>query len=147
MKTKLLFTLGLAALSLGAADTKIKRSALPAPVQQALDQLSQGATIVGYSKEVENGKTLYEIEMKTGSLTKDVTLDETGKVVIVEQEVALDSLPDAVKNGITKAAGASKIVKVESITEGDKVTYEASLKSGKTKELVVGKDGELISNK
>jgi hypothetical protein len=145
MKSKLLFALAFAALSLNAEDTKIKRSDLPAPVQQAIGRISEGARIVGYAKEVENGKTFYEIEMKTGNLTKDVTLDDAGKIVAVEQEVTLASLPPAVKDGIAKAAGTAKIVKVESITKGSTMTYEAALKGGKLKEIVVDKDGKLVS--
>src|SRR4051812_11068185 len=147
MNSKLWFALTLVALPLCADDIKIKRSDLPAAVQQALGQVSQGATIVGYSKEIENGKTLYEIEMKTGKVTKDVTLDESGKVVIVEQEVALDSVPAAVKEGLTKGAGKARITKVESITEDGKVTYEAQLKGGRTKELVVDTDGKMVPSK
>ena len=82
--------------------------------------------------------------MKTGKVTKDVTLDETGKVVVVEQEVTFASLPAAVKDGLTKAAGTAKITKVESITEGNKVTYEAQLKGGKTKELTVDQNGNPV---
>jgi uncharacterized membrane protein YkoI len=144
-KSKLLLALAFTGVSLIAEDTKIKRSDLPAPVQQAIGQISQGAKIVGYAKEVENGKTFYEIEMKTRNLTKDVTLDDAGKTVAVEQEVTFASLPPAVKDGITKAAGTAKIVKVESITKGSTMTYEAALKGGKVKEIVVDKDGKLIS--
>src|SRR4051794_32959468 len=118
MTSGLWLTLALVALPLCAGDVKIKHSDLPMQVQQALGQVSQGATIVGYGKEVENGKTLYEIEMKTEKVTKDVTMDATGKVIGVEQEVALASLPAAVKDGLTKAAGSAKITKVESVTEG-----------------------------
>jgi hypothetical protein len=145
MKSKLLFALAFTGLSLTAEDTKIKRSDLPAPVQQAIGQISQGAKIVGYAKEVENGKTFYEIEMKTGNLTKDVTLDDAGKIVAVEQEVTVASLPPAVKDGMTNAAGTAKITKVETITKGSTITYEAALKGGKLKEIVVDKDGKLVS--
>ncbi len=149
MKRFYTFTLtaAIAAMTLHAADQKIKRSDLPAAVQNAVDQVSKGATVVGYSKEVEDGKTSYEVEMKVGALAKDVTLDANGKTLAVEQEVALASLPAAVKDGITKAAGTSKIGKVESVSEGNKMTYEVELKGGKAKELVVDQNGKMLSKK
>ena len=147
MKSKLWLTFTFAVCSLTAADTKIKRNDLPAPVQQALPAITQGATVVGFGKETENGKTLYEIEMKSGKLTKAVTVDETGKILTVEQEVTLASLPPAVKASIVKTAGTAKIGRLESVTKGAEVTYEAVLTGGKTKELVIDQDGKVLSNK
>ena len=47
-------------LSLGAFaqehEKHLKKSALPAEVQKTADEYSKGATVRGYSKEMENGK-------------------------------------------------------------------------------------------
>jgi hypothetical protein len=124
-----------------AAEKKVKKSDLPAPVQQAAEKASQGAQVVGYSKEVENGQTLYEMESKVNGRTKDISFDEKGNIVAVEEEVAMDSLPDAVQEGLRKAAGKGQITKVESVTKGHVVTYEAQVKGGAKKEVVVDGKG------
>jgi hypothetical protein len=56
-------------------------------------------------------------------------------------------LPAAVKDGLTKAAGAGTIGKVESISKrGKLVAYEAVVKTGtKRSEIQVGPDGKKLA--
>jgi len=50
---------------------------------------ARGATIRGFSTEVEQGKRLYEVELTVNGHTKDISMDEQGSVVEVEEEVSL----------------------------------------------------------
>ncbi len=127
-------------------EKKVKMKDLPAAVQATVKEQSQGATIRGLAKEVEKGKTFYEVELKVNGHNKDVSMDADGKVVSVEEEVALDSLPAAVKAEIVKQAGKGTIRLVESVTkDGTLAYYEAHVKSGvKSKEIKVGPDGKLM---
>jgi hypothetical protein len=79
---------------------------------------------------------------------KDVTMNAAGAVVEVEEEVALDSLPLAVRDGLQAKAGKGKIVQVESITKRDKlVAYEAGVTTGgKKSEVQVGPDGRPLDH-
>jgi len=148
MRIFLATTLTLAALAAVpalAAETKIKEKDLPPAVQQAVKQHSQGATVVGFAKEVENGKTLYEAEMKVGERTKDVTFDADGKVVSVEEQVALESVPAPARAAIEKAAGKGKVGIVETVTEGGVTFYEAQIKTGaKSSEVKVDAAGKPV---
>jgi hypothetical protein len=56
-------TLLLIALPVWGAEKKIRMKDLPAAVQQAVKAQSAGATVKGFAKETENGKTSYEAEM------------------------------------------------------------------------------------
>jgi hypothetical protein len=139
---------GLAALSgVQAQDKKIKREELPAAVEKTVAEQSAGATIRGFSTEVEQGKRLYEVELMVNGHAKDISMDEQGNVVEVEEEVSLGSLPAAVKDGLTKAAGGGTIDKVESISKkGKLVAYEAVVKTGtKRSEIQVGPDGKKLA--
>ena len=131
-----------------AKDKKIQRADLPAAVEKAVAAHSQGATIRGFSGEKGNGQTYYEAEMTVSGHSKDISFDADGKVVEIEEQVALDSLSAAVKEGLQAKAGAGKIVKVESITKHDKlVAYEAVVQNGnKKKEIQVGPDGEHLAH-
>ena len=124
-------------------EKKIQRSDLPPAVEQTVAAQSRGATIKGFSQEKKNGQTYYEAEMTVHGHTKDVLIDPNGNVVEVEEQVALDSLPTAVKDGLQAKAGKGKIVKVESLTKHDKlVAYEAKVQTaGKRSEIQVGPDG------
>jgi hypothetical protein len=131
-----------------AQEKKIQRADLPPAVEKTVAAQSQGATIKGFSQEVEDGQTLYEAEMTVSGHSRDVSIDANGAVVEVEEQVALDSLPAAVKAGLVAKAGAGKIVKVESITKHDKlVAYEAKVQTGtKKSEVQVGPEGKPLDH-
>jgi uncharacterized membrane protein YkoI len=131
-----------------AQEKKIKRSDLPAAVDKTVAEQSKGATIKGFATEVEDGKTLYEVEMTVNGHGKDISMDEKGNILEVEEEVAMASLPPAVKEGLTKAAGKGTITKVETLTKkGKLVAYEAAVKTGtKNSEIQVGPDGKKLAH-
>jgi uncharacterized membrane protein YkoI len=128
------------------SETRVKMKDLPKPVQKTVKEQSKGASVRGLSKETDQGKTYYEVELKVKGHTKDVLIDETGAVVETEEEVAIASLPPAVKAEFEKHAANGKIQMVESITkDGAVVAYEAHIKVGeKFLEVKVGPDGQLI---
>jgi hypothetical protein len=146
----------LASLAIGLAmwstaqgqERKIKRSELPPAVEKTVAAESAGATIQGFSTEVEGGKRLYEVELKVDGHGKDILMDGQGNVVEIEEEVALDSLPAAVREGLTKAAGRGTISRVESLTKrGKLVAYEAVVKFGaRRREVQVGPNGEKLAH-
>ena len=130
-------------------EKKIKRSDLPPAVEKTVAAQSTGATIKSLSTEKENGETLYEAEMTVGGHSKDVTMNAQGEVVEVEEEVAMDNLPAAVKSGLLSKAGKGKITRVESLTKkGRLVAYEAQVNSnGKKSEAQVGPEGQPLDHK
>lgn len=125
------------------AETKVKLESLPAAVQNSVKEQTKSATIVGLSKEIEKGKTMYEVETKVNGKTRDLLLDAAGAVVETEEEVDIESIPAAAKAAIVKRAGKAAVVKVEKLTKGSDVSYEAALKSksGKGSEVGVNADG------
>ena len=129
-------------------EKKVKRSDLPPAVEKAVAAQSQGATIRGFSEEKENGQTFYEAELIVDGHSKDVLMDANGAVVEVEEQIALDSLPAAVKEGLQSKAAKGKVVKVESLTKHDKlVAYEAQVMTGgKKSEVQVGPDGKPLDH-
>ncbi len=129
-------------------EKRLKRADLPPAVEKTVAGQSQGATIKGFSQETENGQIYYEAEMMVSGHSKDVTMSKDGSIVEVEEQVALDSLPAAVKQGLQSKAGQGKIVKVESLTKHDKVVaYEAKVQdNGKRKEIQVGPDGKPLDH-
>ena len=125
------------------SEKKIQKKDLPAAVQKAADEQTKGAEIKGYSKEVEKGKTFYEVETIVDAHGRDLLFDAAGKLVETEEEVAIDKVPAAARAAIEKAATGGKINKVEILTKGSAVTYEASItgKSGKKSEVLFNADG------
>lgn len=140
--------LGLAALStVHAQEKKIKREELPAAVEKTVAQESKDATIRGFSTEMEKGQRFYEVELMANGHSKDILMDEQGNIAEIEEEVSMDSLPAAVKEGLMKMAGTGTISKVESLTKkGNLVAYEGHVKAGaKRREIQVGPDGKKLA--
>lgn len=120
---------------------------MPAAVQKTVRAEATGATIRGMLKEIgEDGKPIYEVEMKIQGLTKDISVAEDGTVLVSEQQMTLAALPPAVRATIVKTAGKRKIKIVESVTKlGTLAYYEAHVITGKTlTEIAVGLDGAVI---
>jgi len=135
-------------LPMHAQEKKLQRSDLPAAVQKTVDEQSKGATIKGFSTEVEDGKKIYEVELTVSGRGKDISMDTQGHILEIEEETAMESLPPAVKDGLMKAAGKGTIQKVERLAKNGKVVaYEASVKTGmKHSEVQVGPDGKKLAH-
>jgi len=122
----------------------VKMKDLPKVVQATVREQSQGAVVRGLSMETENGQTFYEVSLKVKDHNKDVLIDTEGKVVEIEEQVALGSLPPAAKAEIEKQVGKGKILLVESVTKDAAiVAYEAHFRTqGKLREVKVSPDGK-----
>jgi hypothetical protein len=131
-----------------AAEKRIERKDLPPAVEKTVVEESRGAAIRGLASEVEDGRTQYELELSVAGHGRDVSIDEAGRVVEIEEEVSLSALGAPVQEGLRKAAGAGRIVKVESLTKrGALVAYEAVVREGtRRSEVQVGPDGKALAH-
>jgi uncharacterized membrane protein YkoI len=138
---RMLIVVAIGLVGLGAADKKIQMKDLPQPVQKAVQQEeAKGAKIVGLASEVEAGKTMYEVETTVNGHTRDLLFDASGKLVETEEETPISEVPGAVKAAL-EARG--KVLKVETLTKGSIVTYEAQVeKNGKKSEVEVDANGK-----
>jgi len=150
MQIYLRIALCILVLTIGFANTLASEKAvtmkdLPTAVQRTVQEQSKGATIRGFSKEVEGGKTIYEVQMKVNGHGKDVSMDASGAVLEVEEEVALESIPAAAQAAIKKAAGSGQITKVEKVSGAKQTAYEAGMRrNGRRSEVRVSEDGRLL---
>ena len=133
--------LAFSGLSLAAT---LKLQDLPAAVQKTVSDTLKGGEIKSISKEVEKGVTQYEVETMLNGKHRDFNVDAKGKLIVVEQEIDLASVPAAAKAAIEKKAAGGKVGMVESVDKGDgAILYEAAYttKSGKKGSILVRADG------
>ena len=132
------------AIALSASEKKIQRADLPPAVDKTVVKQSQGAKIRGFNKETEEGDTFYEVELLVDGHSKDILMDKNGKVIEVEEQVAIADLPLPVRDELQAKAGKGQLTKVESIRKHDQiVAYEAEVLNGaKRSEVKVGPDGK-----
>jgi hypothetical protein len=140
--------LALTSVNIWAAEQRISRAELPLLVQKTADAQASGATVRGYSKDTEDGKLEYEVEMTVNGHSKDVTIAPDGSLLEIEEQVNIDSLSPEVRSGLNAKAGKGRISKVESLTKHGKiVAYEAKvLTRGKRSEIQVGPDGKSLDH-
>ncbi len=83
-------------------EKKIRKTDLPAAVQKTAAEQGEGATVRGYTTEVEAGRRVYEVELMKDGHSKDVSMSADGKVMEVEEQVEMRQLPPAVRAGIER---------------------------------------------
>jgi len=126
-----------------AQETKVQFKDLPPAVQATAKAQSQGAMVKGYSKEIEKGKTEYEVQLLVDGKRRDVSIDSDGKVLESEEVVAFSSLPKKAQDAIKQEANGAKVEKVEMVKSDQTTVYEALVhRNGKKHEIRVLETGE-----
>jgi len=119
----------------------IDLSKYPAAVRATIEAETKNATLKGVSRETEKGRTQYEVETMVNGKSRDLLVDPSGKVIEIEEEIALDSAPAAVQDAL-KTRG--KVLKLERVERGGAASYEASVqgKNGKKSEVALDAQGK-----
>ncbi len=144
MKLTLAWPLVLVSFAALASETRVQMSDLPPAVQKTVREQSRTAKLRGLAREVEHGKTFYEAETTVNGKSRDVLMDSAGAIVEVEEAVALESIPAPAQQALKTRAGSGKILRVESVTRGSAVSYEAVIeKNGRKSEAAVNSDGSV----
>jgi hypothetical protein len=131
----LMFVLGIAN---GRSDEeKVPLEKVPKEVMDAVKKKFPDAKIVGAEKEVEGGKTYFEVAIKNKEQNIEVILTPEGKITAVEAEISAKDLPKDVTAALDKKYPKAVIKKVEEITKDDKVSYEVMLATADKKTLEV----------
>lgn len=125
-----------------ADEEKISPKKLPAAVTAAVKKAFPEAKILAASKEVEKGATTFEVELKVEGRSVDMALDASGKILEIEKELDLRSLPKPVARRLAARYPGARIKKVEEITrgEGGPVHYEVALEA----EVVLTAKGKIV---
>ena len=133
--------LTLSVLVVKAAGLQLKN--LPASVQETVLENLKGGEIKNISKETEKGVTQYEVETMLNGKHRDFNVDAKGKLLVVEEETDLASIPAPAKDAIERKAAGGKIGMVELFIRGGETLYEAAYtsKDGKKHEVLLKADG------
>jgi hypothetical protein len=136
--------LGLSAAKARADEEKIALDKVPKPVLKAFQDKFPKANITAAIREVEDGKTLYEIESTQNGLGIDAVLKPDGEFVEIEKEVKPTDLPPAVTAAVESKYPKAKVKKAEEVIKGGKSLYEVTVETadGKSAEVVVDKNGK-----
>ena len=127
------------------AAKKVKMKDLPAAVQKTVAAETKNAQLAGIAVEKEGEKTLYELETKVNGMGRDLMIDGAGAILSVEEQVTIDKVPAGARAAMERAAAGGKINKVEILTKGKTVTYEAVIsKKGRNSEVTFTAYGQPV---
>jgi uncharacterized membrane protein YkoI len=145
--------LGLVGLVMAArADgEKVPLDKVPKAVMDAIQDRFPDADITSVEKETEDGKIVYDIELKSKGKKYEMDIQENGTIIEIEKEAAVKDLPE----GVTKALEAKyPKATIKEVMEVNKVKgktetpdhYEVVLVTADKKkiEITVSLDGKTI---
>jgi hypothetical protein len=131
-----------------ADEEKISSDKLPPAVSAAAKKRFPKAEITGASKEVEDGKTMYEISLKDDGRKIDATFTVEGTLATIEKQITAKELPKAVAATLSsKYPGATykTLEEVIQVKDGNETLayYETLLETADHKqvEVEIGADG------
>jgi hypothetical protein len=139
----------------GSADDKkpekLALDKIPKKVMDAIKNRFPNAEITSAEKETENGKVVYDIELKHKGRKYEMDIEEDGTIIEIEKEIKLKDLPETIAKAIKAKYPDAQI---EEIMEVNKVKgkeekpdhYEVVLET-KTKKkmgITVSLDGKTI---
>ena len=129
-----------------AEEAKVALDQVPKAVLAAAKARFPGAEIKGAEKEVEDGKTTYEIGLVHEGHKVDVVLTPDGTIKAVETVVEASDLPAAVSAAVAARYPHAAVKKAEKIEEDGKTTYEVKLepKTGKAVEVLLDSKGKIL---
>ncbi|MHA3771817.1 hypothetical protein ACXR0O_09805 [Verrucomicrobiota bacterium sgz303538] len=123
----------------------VKFEELPPAVAKAIKDAAGGAELKEITLGDEDGKPAYEAVWTAKGHKHEITVAKDGKVLGLEEVISLEEAPAAVREAITKEAGAGKVTEVEKVTEDGKTFFEAVIKTAKgTEELKLDNAGKVL---
>jgi len=138
----------------GTDDKKAEKLALdkiPKKIMHAIKNRFPNAEIKSAEKETEDGKVVYDIELKHEGRKYEMDIQEDGTIVEIEKEIKLKDLPEAVSKAIKAKYPDAKIEEIMEVNkvkgkEEKPVHYEVVLemKDKKKMEVIVSLDGKTI---
>lgn len=125
-----------------AQEERIPLDKVPKAVLDAAKARFPNAEVLAAEKEVEDGKTIYELGIKSKGQSIDVSLLESGTILEIEKQVAIADLPKAVSGALQKRFPKAKYGVVEEVVlvkNGEETLeyFEAHLESPEGKEIEV----------
>jgi uncharacterized membrane protein YkoI len=130
---------------------KIAPDKLPQKIKDAINGRFPKAEITGAEKEKENGKIVYDIELKHEGRKYEMDILEDGTIIEIEKEIKAKDLPEAVAAALKAKfpdATIKEIMEVNKVKDKKETPehYEVVIvgKDKKEKEVTVSLDGKTI---
>jgi len=120
-----------------AEEEKVPLDKLPKAVTVAVKAKFPDAELKSAEKEEEDGKTIFEVSLKSKGHDYDVSLTPEGQIIEIEKTIAAKDLPAAVVKGLDQKYPKATIKLAEEISKDNKTNYEVIIETADKKKLEV----------
>src|SRR6266850_3893654 len=103
-----------------AGEEKVPLDKLPKEVVKAVTTKFPKAKMESAVKATADGKTSYEVTLKSGKFGIDVTVTSEGKIVQIEKEMAFTDLPKPVAAAFSAKYPKVNVKRIEELSKEDK---------------------------
>jgi Putative beta-lactamase-inhibitor-like, PepSY-like len=133
------------------ADEKVPLDKIPEKIMAAIKDRFPDAELTSVEKEIENGISVFDVELKQKGRKFEAEIKEDGTIIEIEKETAAKDFPAACADAIKAKYPQAKIEEIMEVNkvEGKKETpihYECVLSEPgkKSFEVVVALDGKTV---
>ncbi len=130
---------------------KIAPDKLPKKIATAIKARFPGCEVTSAEKETEDGKVVFDIELKHKGRKYEMDIREDGTVVEIEKEILAADIPQAVRKGVDAKYPKAAIKEVMEVNQvaGKKETpthFEVTIETAAKKkmEVIVSLDGKSV---
>ncbi|RUV97353.1 hypothetical protein EOA75_03875 [Mesorhizobium sp. M1A.F.Ca.IN.022.07.1.1] len=128
-----------------AAEQPIACKKVPLVVRDMFHKDFPVAKVKACAREVENGELVFEIASVEGAMTRDVLYHQDGKVIVVEESIPMEAVPQSVRAAVDTKFAGGKIKLAEKLMRDGKVSYEFQISyKGKNVQPVFDPDGKEV---
>ncbi|HUK82577.1 MAG TPA: PepSY domain-containing protein [Verrucomicrobiae bacterium] len=125
---------------------RVSLAKLTAPARATVEKLTAGGTIEKIDKEMEKGKTVYDVEATINGKHMEYTVGTDGALVGTETSINFSELPDAVRTAAGAYFGSATDLSSSKGVEYGQTTYEIEgQKAGKKAAVTFDETGKLVS--
>jgi uncharacterized membrane protein YkoI len=127
-----------------AKEVPVTLAELSAPARATVVEVTAGGTVDKITREIERGKTVYDVEATIGGKHQEFLIAEaSGAVLGTETPIEFSQLPDPVRAAAEKYFGTSAGLKAMKGVEYGETSYEIEgMKNGKTVEVTFDPSGK-----
>ena len=141
---KWMMMLVLAACGTSGTNTVAQRDAIPNAVTATAKQMAGATPIDRIVKEHEDGEIVYEATWHVDGLEREATINAAGKLIDLEEEVAVAQVPEPVRATATAKLAVNSGIKFVKHSSGN---WEAEVVvDGREREVVVAPDGKVLAD-
>ena len=129
---------------------KIAPDKLPKAIKDAVMGRFPNAEITSAEKEKEDGKVMFDIELKHEGRKYEMDIAEDGTIIEIEKEVFSKDVPKAITDAVKAKypnATIKEVMEVNKVKEKKETPdhYEVTIEdSGKKMEVIVSLDGKTV---